>query len=253
VELLTEAKINFKSIRDIAELALRIPELVLLPESFDLPGRVAEPRVHYVGAGVDLKRNEEPFSWDGIDSDRPVIYCARGSQVHAQRGPSRRFFQAAIDAAGARPDWQFIIAITKAFKIEEFGDVPPNVVLREWVPQLEVLSRASVMVHHGGFGTVKECLLIGVPMVSVPLIGFRDYRICTERIVHHGLGVQSDTDRITSSELVQLIAQVLNDQSFKRRVNLMREKFIQEDRLDIAVKVIEATISEIVGAASPDR
>jgi len=244
VELLTKAKVVFRNLRDIAELVLRIPELVLLPEALDLPGRVMEPGVHYLGAGVDMGRSEAPFSWNGIDSNRPVIYCARGSQVHLQKEPSRRFFQAAIAAAAARPDWQFIIAISNAFEATDFADVPPNTMLREWAPQLEVLSRASVMVNHGGFGTVKECILMGVPMVAIPLIGFRDHVPCAERIVHHGLGAQSDTDRITSSELVLLIEQVISDQSFKHRVNLMREKFMREDRLEVAVKVIEAAISE---------
>jgi hypothetical protein len=61
-------------------------------------------------------------------------------------------------------------------------------------------------------------------------------------MAYHGLGVKSDTDRISSHEVVGLIDQVISDRSFEERVNLMREKFIQEDRLDTAVKIIESQL-----------
>jgi MGT family glycosyltransferase len=242
VELLTEAKVEVRNFSDIAELVFRLPELVMVPRAFELPEVVTEPWVHYVGAGVDLKRNEEPFSWEWMDPHRPLIYCSRGSQAHLQKEPSRRCFQAVIDAAADRPDWQFIIAVGKAFEIEEFGVTPSNVVLRQWVPQLEILSRASVMIHHGGLGTIKECILTGTPMVAVPEPDCRDQLPCSERVVYHGLGVKSDTDRISSPELICLIDQIIGDRSFKERVNLMREKFMQEDRSDLAVKIIESQL-----------
>src|SRR5262249_51743648 len=70
LELLTKARVRFKSLKDIARLVLQLPELALLPEAFDLPGRGDEPGVYYIGAGVDMKRTEASFSWDGIDPNR---------------------------------------------------------------------------------------------------------------------------------------------------------------------------------------
>lgn len=242
-ELLTEAGVRFRSLPDLVQLVLGLPELVLLPESFDLPGRREEPRGYYVGAGVDISREEAPFSWTSVDLDRPIIYCTRGSQPQIRYEDSLRYFQVVIDSAASRPDWQFIIALSKFIDTKNFSTVPSNVILYDWVPQLEVLSRSDVMVNHGGFGTVKECVLMRVPMVVIPISGFRDHYNCAERVTYHRLGVHSDLSQVSSSGLVMLIENVLNDQSFKHHISLMREKFMLDDRLDLAVEVIEHEIS----------
>jgi zeaxanthin glucosyltransferase len=242
-DLLTKSGVHFSNLKDIARLVLLFPELVMLPEAFDLPGRGDEPGVYYIGAGIDIKRKEEPFSWAGIDSNRALIYCARGSQPQLQSETNQRLIKDTLGAARARHDWQFIIATGKGVEVGDFTDVPANVILREWVPQLEVLSRANVMINHGGFGTIKECILMRVPMVVLPFEDFRDHSTSAARVVRHGLGVQSDVARVSSVELISLIEQVLNDQSFKLRVDLMREKFLQQDRFDLAAEVIEDAIS----------
>src|SRR5262249_16179616 len=118
LKLLTKARVRLKSLKDIARLVLQLPELALLPEAFDLPGRGDEPGVYYIGAGVDMKRREAFFSWDGIDPNRVLIYCARGSQAELQIESSQRFFQLVLAVAMARPDWQFIIATGKELDAE---------------------------------------------------------------------------------------------------------------------------------------
>jgi zeaxanthin glucosyltransferase len=243
LELLVKAGARFRGFRGIAQLVLHFPELALLPEAFDLPGSCEDSGVYYVGAGVDRARNDQPFPWADIDSGSPIVYCARGSQVQLQKEASRRLFQVTVDAAAARPEWRFIIATSKVFKAEDFTDVPPNLVLFDWIHQLEVLSRANVMINHGGFGTIKECIQMGVPMVILPLKGFRDHTLCAERVVHHGLGVQNDDLQVSPDKLILLLEQVMNDPSFNHRVNLMREKIERQDRLEFAATVIERAIA----------
>ena len=243
LELLTKAGERFKSFRDVARLVLNIPEIILLPEAFDLPGRDKDPKSYYVGAGIDLMRSEELFPWDCIDSSRPLVYCARGSQLQIDKEANRRLLQISIDAAATRHEWQFIIAISKIFKAEDFFNIPPNAKLFNWAPQLEVLSRSNVMVNHGGFGTIKECVHMGAPMVVLPLKGRRDHSDCAQRVAYHGLGVQNDDPNISPGELILLIDQVLNDTSFRYRVDQMREMFKRQDRLELAAQVIENVIA----------
>jgi zeaxanthin glucosyltransferase len=244
LESVVKAGVKFKHFKDLSQLVLRTPELVLHPQAFDLPATEVEPGVHYVGAGVDPARTEQPFSLAGFDSTQPIIYCARGSQTQMNKEANRRLFQVTMDAAALRPEWQFIIAIGKAFKPEDFSDVPANVFLFPWVSQLKVLSRASVMINHGGFGSIKECIYMGVPAVVLPVKGFRDHSACAERVAYHGLGVQNDDPQISATELVRMIEQVINDSSFNARVGQMREKFKQQARLDIAADVIEKAITQ---------
>jgi glycosyltransferase, MGT family len=244
LESLVKAGVKFKNFKDLSQLVLRTPELVLHPPAFDLPTNKKEPGVHYVGAGIDPARTERPFSFAGFDSDQPLIYSARGSQNQMNKEANRKLFQVTMDAAAQRPEWQFIIALGKAFKASDFSDVPDNVFLFPWVSQLEVLSRATVMINHGGFGSIKECIYMGVPTIVLPVRGFRDHSACAERVAYHGLGVKNDDPGISSAELVRMIEQVIYDPSFNHRVGRMREKFKQEARLDIAADVIEKAITQ---------
>lgn len=58
--------------------------------------------------------------------------------------------------------------------------VPPNVTVRHWVPQLEALARARLVVCHGGSGTVLGTLAAGLPLVILPL--FADQTANAERL-----------------------------------------------------------------------
>lgn len=243
LELITRAGVNLGSLRDLPNLVLRMPELMAFPEAFDLPGRETDPGVYYIGTGADLERTEQPFEWAGVDPVRPLIYCSLGSQSHLRKDVSRRFLQVVIDAAANHLEWQFIISIGKAFDAGDFTAVPANVILSGWVPQLEVLSRSTLMISHGGFGTVQECILMGVPMVIFPLLPERDMDRCAERVVYHGLGVRGEIEQVSSVELGVLIEEVLRNKSFNERIGLMGEKFRQQDRLEVGVKVIELLVA----------
>ncbi|HEU4837464.1 MAG TPA: nucleotide disphospho-sugar-binding domain-containing protein [Pyrinomonadaceae bacterium] len=243
IELLTTSGAPFKSLRELSHLLLQMPELMSFPESFDLPGSITSSNVYYLGDGVDLERTEEPFHWNGFNTEQPLIYCALGSQNHLALDTSRRFFQKVILTATAHADRQYIISIGKMLRATDFEDVPANVTLSSWVPQLTVLARSSLMINHGGFGTVKECVLMGVPMLVFPLMPGRDMDPCAERVVFHGLGLRGDIERVSACELDSMIEQVLTDPAFRQRVKSMRELFKQQDRLDRGVEVIEQVIA----------
>uniref|UniRef100_A0A7S0FCF4 UDP-glycosyltransferases domain-containing protein n=1 Tax=Pyrodinium bahamense TaxID=73915 RepID=A0A7S0FCF4_9DINO len=48
---------------------------------------------------------------------------------------------------------------------------PPNVVLRESVPQLDLLPLCDAFVTHGGCNSVHEALALGIPLCVVPVFG----------------------------------------------------------------------------------
>jgi zeaxanthin glucosyltransferase len=244
LELITGSGVRFKNLQEVAQLFLQFHELVLTPKALNLPGQEIDSKAHYIGAGVDFERSEEPFQWDGVDLTRPIIYCALGSQSHIGKETSRRFIRTVIETASMRPNWQFIIATGKVFEEGEISTVTPNVRTQAWVPQLEVLAHSSLMINHAGFGTVKECILKGVPMVVFPLLSERDHAEIAKRVVYHELGLAGNIEKVSKDELSSLIDQVIQDQAFKQRVEIMREKFLQEETLGLGIKVIESVIGK---------
>lgn len=48
------------------------------------------------------------------------------------------------------------------------GPVPANARVERFIPQAELLPRCSVVIHHGGSGTMYGSLAHGVPQVALP-------------------------------------------------------------------------------------
>jgi MGT family glycosyltransferase len=249
LDMLTKSGAQFNNFREIAHLIVGFPELILFPAAFDLSERVDEPGVYHIGYGVDLTRSEESLNWANIDPECTLIYCALGSQSYLNAAMSYRIFQIVLDVAMERPEWQFIVAIGERLDPRELAPSPANVIITPWAPQLEVLRRADVMINHGGFNTIRECIMTGVPMLIFPMLEERDHYLVAECVVYHGLGLQLDIERVTSSELSSHIEHVIKDQTFKERLSTMREKFEQQNRPEIGIRVIEDTISSFAKSA----
>jgi zeaxanthin glucosyltransferase len=245
LDALEASGLGFRSFWQVTQAVLRMPELILVPRPFDLPELVDDPYVTYAGSGVDLARTEEPFAWETLDPRLPLVYCSLGSQCDVEAQTSRRFFQCVIDTAAARPDLQFLLSLSKGFSIAEFPAPSANLHLSNWVPQMTVLGRASLMVNHGGMGSVKECILQGVPMVVLPLVN--DEFNCAQRVVHHGLGVQGDATRLTPDGLSALIDSVLTGPAFRQRIAAMQERFRETDDSRRGIEVIETAMASRPG------
>lgn len=240
LELFASLGFRFRSFSDVTQVLLRIPELVLESPAFDLPELADDPHVTYIGGGVDLARTEEPFPWDVIDLRLPLVYCSLGSQCDVEPEVSRQFFRCVVDTAASRPELQFLVSVSRGFSPADFPARSANVHLRSWVPQMTVLARTRLMVNHAGHGTVKECIVRGVPMVVLPLI--RDQFNCAQRVVHHGIGVQGDLRQLTPDQLGALI-DAASAPSYRERAAAMQQSFLTADYSQRGAEIVEAAIA----------
>lgn len=237
IDLLLSAGVDIKSLADVGNVILSQPELVMIPKAFELPHIIQDPLVFYGGHEVDLDRVEEQFCWDQLLPDRPLIYCALGTQLDAAGEITRRFIRTVIDAVAPRPDWQLVVSLGARIDPEEFGPVPSHVLLSRWVPQLQMLARTSVMINHAGIGTVKECIIYGVPMLALPMM--HDQFICADRIVYHRVGLRGDFQNTGPEELSSMLEHLITDDSCRKHVQVMKEEFERADASNFSVSLIE--------------
>ncbi|HEY9402420.1 MAG TPA: glycosyltransferase [Pyrinomonadaceae bacterium] len=218
----------------------KVPQLITYPREFEFPQVLNEGRaLYHVEASVDLQRSEPAFPWEQIDSSKPLIYCTLGSQCHLFK-ESRQFFQTIIEAIGARPDWQMILSVGRHLSAE-FAALPPNVLVVNWAPQLEILKRASIMITHGGIGTLKDCIFFAVPMIVFPMM--RDQPMSGARVVYHGLGVRGDMRHVTVESVQALVEKIERNPAYQQRVREMSEKFREVEESGRGVKIIEKILS----------
>ena len=219
-----------------------VPEFVLCPAEFDFPDTVARNKQrYYLGPEVDLQRKEEPFDWTRIDMSKRLIYCSLGSQ--AQLYPeAKRLFQIIIEALSGLPQYQMIVATGREVGHDDFQGVPPNVHLFSYVPQSQVLEKASLLITHGGLLTIKDAIFFGVPMIVFPC--HYDQPQNSGRVVYHGLGIKGEM-RSTVSEARALIARVDQRDSYRERVRAFAELFRKHQEAGISVKVVEALLGSL--------
>ena len=95
---------------------------------------------------------------------------------------------------------------------------------------MAVLARASAAIIHGGFGTIKECILYQVPMLIVPFLF--DQPANATKIEELGLGVVVESKDADSARVRRGLELLLKTPDFRKQIRSFREAAIKEDGYD---------------------
>ena len=141
-------------------------DLLLLnyPAGLHEPERTAQLPAHtFLGSAVrEEPRDVEVEAWLAGD-DRPVVYVSLGSFLSA------RVDVLAIVAEALRGLDVRVALATGSAPPELLGPLPPEWLVRAFLPQVRLLADTAVAVSHGGNNSVTEALTAGVPLLVLPL------------------------------------------------------------------------------------
>ena len=93
--------------------------------------------------------------------------------------------------------------------------VPPNAVLVEWLSYSQLMPAASLVISHGGHGTVARALCAGTPVLICPIIG--DMSETAMRVAWAGCGLSLPWRLCRPAPLRWATRRVLEDPSFSDR------------------------------------
>lgn len=220
---------------------LLMPELVFCPREFDFPRRRNPEGAAFVEASIDTQRIDTEFPWKRIEGDKPLVYCTLGTVVTVSSpGRAGEFFRMFIELMAKMPDLQGVVVLGNHLNVADF-EQPPNVVVVNEAPQVEILERASLMVSHGGIGGIKEAVFMGVPMILIPL--FYDQPGNAARAVYHGIGAALPLKELNAPNLRALIRKILGDKSYSEKVNSMSRIFRETEDRAPSISIIEQTLA----------
>jgi UDP:flavonoid glycosyltransferase YjiC (YdhE family) len=94
--------------------------------------------------------------------DRPLVYVTLGT-IMGSTAVFRLLLSALADV-----DADVLLTTGRNNDPSELAPVPANATVEQYVPQSEVLTAASVVVTHGGSGSMLGALAHGLPMLVVP-------------------------------------------------------------------------------------
>jgi len=111
------------------------------------------------------------------ESSRELVYATFGTEAAGLAYDPYRALLDAVDGLDVP------VLLTTGDELD-LDPVPRNVRVERWVPQFEALAKASLVVCHGGSGTVLGTLAAGIPLVILPL--FADQTTNAERLAGVG-------------------------------------------------------------------
>jgi MGT family glycosyltransferase len=162
---------------------------------------------NYLFVGPSIAGREPDAEFAREMGDEPVIYISLGTIFNDKTG----FYRVCMDALGGMRQ-RVVLSVGRKTDIAGLGTLPANFLVRNWVPQLQVLSRASLFLTRAGANSVHEALLHSVPMLLFPEIS--EQRVVARQIAKLGAGVVL-SENVKPQELRRQIERVLGTASFR--------------------------------------
>ncbi|MDC7783989.1 macrolide family glycosyltransferase [Priestia megaterium] len=163
----------------------------------------------FVGPSIAPRKDVETLPLKSIPSNK-LIFISMGTVFNQQPELYTTCFKAFQESQAT-----VVLSVGKQTDIRQFKDIPPNFIVRNYVPQLEILQQADVFITHGGMNSSSEGLYFGVPLVVIPVMG--DQPIVANRIEELGAGLQLNRQELDAITLRNTTEQVLSNSSFKEK------------------------------------
>jgi MGT family glycosyltransferase len=213
--------------------------LIFMPPALEFPWNLGEPTRCYVGACVDEQRPPPKFDWTIIPKDRPLVYCSFGSMRIASRFRTK-LYRHIIEAFARMPEYCLVL---QGSINSDVPALPSNIVhFNEFVPQLEILERASLFITHGGASSLREAVYQGCPLLVIPL--WMDQFGNAARVVYHGLGEQMARRSLTAENVRQAVARILTTTTYRAACAAIQTR-IRAEADSAGVAFLERYIGEM--------
>jgi MGT family glycosyltransferase len=188
------------------------------------------PKYQFVGCAITDRQETLDFDWSGL----PIIYVSLGTLM----GRDAAFFNMTM-AAFANQPFQVIISIGQFINEKDLHAAPENVVIRRYVPQLEVLKKCAVFVTHGGLNSLHEGLFFGVPMLVVPQQAEQAYN---GRHIAEKLGAGIVLEKPNTSTLLEKVKLLLQNNIYKQNSKTIGESLHNLGGVVAAADLVEGFV-----------
>jgi MGT family glycosyltransferase len=203
-----------------------------LSPAFDFPATNLPANLRYVGPLLDLPAWAHPWTapWSGSPV-RPRVLVSLSTSFQNQAALLRRI----VTALGSM-DLDAVVTVGPAMEKETL-QAPANVSILHSAPHDTVMREVSLVVTHGGHGTVTRSLVNGVPLLVIPM--GRDQGDNAARVVAREAGL-SLTDSATEEEIVSAVGRLVSEPHFKANAVRLGKAIAPDVTSSVLVTEMEA-------------
>ncbi|MGW8669483.1 macrolide-inactivating glycosyltransferase [Streptomyces niveus] len=209
--------------------------IVLIPKALQLfADRVDESVFTFVGACQGERADQG--DWERPAGAEKVLLVSLGSANTKQPG----FYRACVEAFGDLPGWHVVLQIGKFVDPSELGEIPGNIEVHPWVPQLAILRKADAFITHAGAGGSQEGLATGTPMLAIPLAV--DQFGNADTLVQLGVARRLPMEDVTAEALREAVTALVADPEVARRGEEIQQDMAKEGGTHQAADIIESAL-----------
>ncbi|NBB21709.1 hypothetical protein GVN20_20260 [Runella sp. CRIBMP] len=242
LQQLAEALPDFPLAQDVTvtQVIANVPELILGPLEFEFATEIRKPNQHYLGLCMREHRQDTELdpvfeqAWEAILTQKQhgekLIYCSFGTFHEGADATLLRFVTNLLEVIRELPNVHLVCSVNK-YVIETLRArklLTDRTHIFSRVPQLEVLASADVFITHAGFGSIKEAIYYGVPMLAYPLDPHYDQNGNALKLEYHGLGLRGAFAHERLADLKKKLERLLGENSFREKVRQFREVIFDE-------------------------
>lgn len=199
-----------------------------VPEYF--PVRSLPDNYHYIGP-LTLKSNISPPPWWPPDNNRyPLIYITMGSTGIGD------FFHKAYEFFSAL---NMTAVITTGAQVEAMENLDGKIYVEPFIDGDLVMEKSSLVVCHGGNGTIYQALLHGTPIIGIPTIPDQSFNM--RRVAALKVGRSLDWNDFCKNPeiLIDTICDVLGNPVYAKKARQMQSLLKQYNGAMIGANLIE--------------
>ncbi len=130
-----------------------------------------------------------------------------------------------------------VVATTNRVVPQSPIEVPPNAILVEWLSYSQLMPLASLVISHGGHGTVARALGVGTPVLICPITG--DMSETAMRIAWAGVGLSLPWRLCRPAPLRWTARRLLDVRSFADRASELAAWSRQHDGAERGAELVE--------------
>ena len=187
-----------------------------------------------IPAGESVRLRPAPLPLRSVDpSEPPVVYVTLGTFFAG----NSEVFRTVLEGLESE-ELEIVVTVGAAGDLQELAPLKDNVRVERYIPQADLLPRCSLVIHHGGSGTMFGALAHGLPQVVIPQGA--DNFLNAENVERCGAGLSILPGALRPAEVRRCVRAVLGDPSFAAEAKKVKDEIANMKSADEVARELVA-------------